>query len=90
MFALTVNGGWGSWILGKCNVTCGKGYLNCTRECNNPTPAHGGSDCVGSYSEVHPCDEGCCPGMYVHICSIMYVCSYKCHVISFHMEFPTL
>ena len=64
MFALTVNGGWGSWILGKCNVICGKGYLNCTRECNNPAPAHGGSDCVGSDSEVQPCDEGCCTGSY--------------------------
>ena len=62
MFALTVNGGWGSWILGKCNVTCGKGYLTRTRECNNPAPAHGGSDCVGSESEVQLCDEGCCTG----------------------------
>ena len=79
-----MNGGWESWILGKCNVTCGKGYLNCTRECNNPAPAHGGSGCVGSDSDVQPCDEGCCSGTYVASVINAYT-----HSVCSNMQFPT-
>ena len=34
------------------------------RECNNPTPAHGGKDCVGDLVEEKPCNNDLCPGMY--------------------------
>ena len=67
---LTVDGSWGPWRIGKCSVTHGFGTLVRTRECNNPSPATGGKDCVGPSSEVQPCNEGCCPGKnYVHTCA---------------------
>ena len=65
IFNFTVDGGWGPYICGRCSVTCGKGRLTCTRECNNPSPANRGKNCVGPFSRVHPCDEGCCPGTHV-------------------------
>lgn len=63
-----MNGAWGPWKLGKCNVTCGIGNLIRTRECNNPLPANGGEECVGPSREVQPCDEGCCPGTKLNVC----------------------
>ena len=66
---LIVDGSWGPWRIGRCSVTCDGGTLVRTRECNNPSPAIGGKDCVGPSSEVQPCNEECCPGKnYVYTC----------------------
>ncbi|XP_069105032.1 SCO-spondin-like [Argopecten irradians] len=57
-----VNGGWGSWgSYGSCSVTCGSGTRSKTRQCNNPTPAHGGSSCSGSGTQTTSCTLSACP-----------------------------
>ena len=62
MYTHTVNGGWSAWRPGKCSVTCGQGFLQLTRECNNPRPANGGRHCVGTDRYLRHCNKGCCPG----------------------------
>ena len=47
-----------------CSVTCSTGTQVRSRTCTNPTPAHGGVDCVGDGSEQQSCDEVQCPGKY--------------------------
>jgi hypothetical protein len=47
-FIYLVNGHWGAWQdWNSCSVTCGSGSRSRYQECNNPEPAHGGSDCQG-------------------------------------------
>ncbi|WAR30079.1 MLP-like protein, partial [Mya arenaria] len=47
------DGHWSIWeIWGGCDVTCGKGIKSRSRTCNNPPPAGGGFDCVGSTAET--------------------------------------
>ena len=49
----TVDGSWGGWEdWGACSKKCGPGNQTRTRSCNNPTPAHGGSECTGKDSET--------------------------------------
>jgi hypothetical protein len=48
-----INGGlsaWGVWS------DCVGGRSTRSRDCNNPTPAHGGSDCSGHLTEVESCE----------------------------------
>ncbi|KAI8502229.1 hypothetical protein Bbelb_198170 [Branchiostoma belcheri] len=63
-----VDGGWSEWVEGECSVTCGVGEKTRTRNCNNPSPAHGGAECTledGTTgleeTKIIPCDEGPCP-----------------------------
>ncbi|XP_057298171.1 SCO-spondin-like isoform X3 [Hydractinia symbiolongicarpus] len=56
-----VNGNWGSWSSGVCSVSCGSGLRSRTRLCNNPAPANNGNNCVGSNTDVVPCNERLCP-----------------------------
>ena len=58
----TVNGGWSTWIPGKCSVTCGIGIVQLTRRCDNPRPANGGRNCFGNSQIIRQCNKGCCPG----------------------------
>ena len=74
---LPVDGGWESWRIGQCSVTCGNGTLVRTRECNNPPPANGGKDCVGPNIEVQPCNERYCPG--IKLCTCAYVSMWHLH-----------
>ena len=47
-----------------CSVTCGSGLIQRTRECNNPAPAHNGSDCLGFKKEEKYCSmPAVCPRM---------------------------
>ena len=52
--------GWTQWT--QCSEECGKGQRNRTRTCSNPTPAHGGSDCVGDTVQTEVCKIKECPG----------------------------
>ena len=61
----SVDGGWseyGGWS--DCSPKCGLegGTQTRTRNCDNPTPAHGGADCEGGQSETQSCDIDPCPG----------------------------
>eukprot|EP00397_Hematodinium_sp_SG-2012_P043434 GEMP01048277.1.p1 GENE.GEMP01048277.1~~GEMP01048277.1.p1 ORF type:complete len:321 (+),score=23.18 GEMP01048277.1:76-1038(+) len=56
-----VNGGWSSWgAYGACSKTCGGGTKRRTRECTNPAPSNGGSDCSGSGTENRSCNTEAC------------------------------
>ena len=57
-----VNGGWNSWLnWNSCNVICGGGISNRTRNCNNPSPSNGGTRCFGDSVESRVCNTNCCP-----------------------------
>ena len=40
-----------------------------SRSCNNPAPAFGGADCVGSAQESQVCNTQSCPGKIEIQCS---------------------
>ncbi|XP_062523722.1 coadhesin-like [Corticium candelabrum] len=56
-----VHGGWSAWTQQSCTKSCGGGFQIVTRQCDNPTPEHGGRDCVGSKVKYRPCNTKCCP-----------------------------
>ncbi|XP_052089215.1 semaphorin-5A-like [Mytilus californianus] len=59
---ITINGGWSEWSkFSACPVTCGGSTNTRTRACDNPTPAYGGTDCVGDSSESAVCNTVDCP-----------------------------
>ncbi|CAH1799366.1 unnamed protein product [Owenia fusiformis] len=58
----TVNGGWGEWKWsGKCSKSCGGGFEDGERFCDNPAPQYGGKDCIGEKTASRPCNEQGCP-----------------------------
>ena len=62
----SVHGGWGQWDgWTQCTMTCGGGNQSRTRVCDNPEPAHGGSQCTdddSSPQETQTCNDFGCPG----------------------------
>ena len=60
---LIVNGQWSVWgDFNRCNVTCGGGKMERTRNCDNPPPQHYGLECVGSEIDYVDCNTEACPG----------------------------
>ena len=58
-----VDGGWTLWEdYDKCSVSCGGGEQVSKRSCSNPSPAHGGKECVGETERRRKCGEIPCPG----------------------------
>ena len=58
---IALNGAFSLWTAwGSCSLTCGTGTQTRARSCNNPAPAHGGSNCTGSYSESQNCNTSPC------------------------------
>ena len=61
-YIISVDGSWGTWSRwGSCTASCGGGSQRRTRECDNPAPADGGSDCPGFGEEVLSCNTETCP-----------------------------
>ncbi|XP_066920815.1 SCO-spondin-like isoform X2 [Clytia hemisphaerica] len=57
-----VNGKWGAWSsYGSCSKTCGSGVKERTRQCNSPSPKHGGAACPGKNRELADCATWRCP-----------------------------
>lgn len=50
-----IAGGWTAWS--TCSVTCGNGIR--FRSCSNPSPAYGGSNCIGSTYETCTENKDC-------------------------------
>ena len=77
---IIVDGGWGAWAdWATCSVTCGGGQRNRTRICDNPLPAHGGSECTDNGSsnfETEGCNNNNCPSKLKSVNIIkMYISS---------------
>ena len=85
-FYCVVDGAWTTWTTwSKCSVTCNVGNRRRERECTNPTPAHGGSDCsaLGDSVETESCNDKPCPGQGFHLLNdnIVYTISLKTHTL---------
>nr|XP_022294190.1 A disintegrin and metalloproteinase with thrombospondin motifs adt-1-like [Crassostrea virginica] len=50
---------WGAWT--TCSITCDQGMHVRFRSCSNPSPASGGSDCIGQSHSVESCTLTSCP-----------------------------
>ncbi|KAK7094973.1 hypothetical protein V1264_006443 [Littorina saxatilis] len=51
-----IDGGFSQWEpWGPCSLSCGVGYRQRERQCNNPRPQYGGLSCLGSGVEQQPC-----------------------------------
>ncbi|XP_074526683.1 hemicentin-1 [Halichoeres trimaculatus] len=58
-----INGGFSNWEeWGPCSSTCGQGFQERIRMCNNPEPANGGRACSGPSIDSRKCQTGLCPG----------------------------
>ncbi|XP_078681175.1 cartilage intermediate layer protein 2-like [Branchiostoma floridae x Branchiostoma belcheri] len=57
-----VDGMWSTWMAwSACSQSCGGGTQVRQRECDNPTPAAGGTSCVGSQQQTRQCSTWSCP-----------------------------
>ncbi|XP_061197855.1 SCO-spondin-like isoform X2 [Saccostrea echinata] len=57
-----INGGFGEWSSwGLCSQSCNSGYRTRYRNCINPTPLFGGSNCSGTWEETQTCNDHNCP-----------------------------
>lgn len=59
---LPINGLWSKWgDYDECSRTCGGGVQKKSRECNNPSPQHGGNYCTGDRVRYRSCNTQECP-----------------------------
>uniref|UniRef100_A0AAY4F0B2 Thrombospondin 2a n=1 Tax=Denticeps clupeoides TaxID=299321 RepID=A0AAY4F0B2_9TELE len=57
-----VDGAWGPWSpMATCSATCGGGLMSRVRECNSPSPLHGGRKCMGDNIQNEVCRREECP-----------------------------
>ncbi|XP_050389998.1 coadhesin isoform X2 [Patella vulgata] len=66
--SIPINGGWTEFEeteITECSASCGNGtqYRTLTRNCTNPAPSNGGSDCEGNATriEIIYCNSQTCP-----------------------------
>lgn len=62
---LLVDGGWGQWTTwADCSSNCNGNTVR-TRQCDSPSPANGGADCVGRRHQRQNCNTNSayCEGM---------------------------
>lgn len=69
------DGGWTEWSpWSTCDMPCGGGHRDRTRQCTNPAPRCGGQPCEGKNYQLEHCNEHECPGcdenetFYVEYC----------------------
>ena len=75
-----VNGGFGAYFnVGSCSVACGTGVQNQRRNCDNPAPANGGSNCVGAFTRTVTCTRDPCSETMFKSKGFVY-----CYLISSH------
>jgi hypothetical protein len=56
-----VHGGWSGWtVVSACDKECGTGLMKKERNCNNPSPQHGGNNCSGNNTETVACNTQPC------------------------------
>ena len=61
IYFVTVDGIWSLWSpWGGCSKTCGLGQRRRDRECSRPL--YGGKLCIGTVTEIIPCEERNCAG----------------------------
>lgn len=63
-FPCAIHGNFSSWsIFSVCSKSCGNGTKTRTRNCSNPFPKHGGTNCslLGPVIEVRNCNVFPCP-----------------------------
>ncbi|XP_062517870.1 coadhesin-like [Corticium candelabrum] len=56
-----IDGAWGAWTMGACTRSCGGGFRLTVRQCDNPPPRNGGSNCEGTSRQFETCSTQCCP-----------------------------
>ncbi|XP_065841444.1 A disintegrin and metalloproteinase with thrombospondin motifs adt-1-like [Oscarella lobularis] len=57
-----VDGSWSQWSTwGSCSVSCGGGFSNRMRKCDDPSPMFGGIDCEGASTDKNECNQHPCP-----------------------------
>lgn len=66
-FIVSVDGSFGNWSeWSTCDATCGGGIQQRYRTCTNPSPSHGGRDCLtanlGPSMVTQSCNINECPG----------------------------
>ena len=74
IFSFPVDGNWGDWgNWSLCSKTCGEGEKVRSRECDNPTPEHGGRTCEGEVIDVDYCNNKECTGKFFIGCFTSFV-----------------
>ena len=85
LYISLVDGAWNDWSkFSSCSVTCGGGNKTRTRQCNKPTPKHGGQNCLISNSDQRnteesmnqSCNTQMCPGTVYPTHSFLEVFEY--------------
>ena len=67
-FIVLVHGRWSAWSKwSKCSVTCGGGYRQMTRSCDNPAPRNGGRPCRGKTVHRGRCGTRTCRSIYIFV-----------------------
>lgn len=58
---LAIDGNWSAWVnVSSCSKSCGDGYVNRRRTCDNPLPDEEGAYCTGASHDTVLCNEGVC------------------------------
>ncbi|XP_074642310.1 A disintegrin and metalloproteinase with thrombospondin motifs 6-like [Tubulanus polymorphus] len=61
-FPEEINGNWSEWSdWSQCSRTCGGGVMKSYRNCDNPSPTHGGRYCLGDRKRFRSCNAEPCP-----------------------------
>ena len=85
-----MDGNWGAWTpTTVCSVSCGIGFIDKQRVCNQPLPSGTGLDCLKGVQTRgltetgrDSCNPGTCPCKYLFFC---YITQYNIQDIDNHI-----